>query len=550
MIFSTLFNIFLLSIITGYSFAFKRFINNSKITINNLDLLYGIFILIFLSLILNFFFPLKYFFYPVSGIGFLFFIYAFIKKKIRVNFIIHFIIIFSLIFIIYAQGDNVDSPMYHLQIIKWLSNEKLVFGLSNLEIRFGSNSLWFGLFSLLKFNTQNFNSIYTLNLIPFSLLIYQTLIKKNDLSYFFVSLSVIFLLFFSFLHPYMNGVILNHLHNTEIDTVGMIFFVISVYLYLKFFEKKDEKIFRLLLLSSAICFFIKLSNLSVIVFPIIILCLFYRKKLFFLIKEKLNIILLLSLCLWLLKNLIISGCFVFPVSFTCLNLSWSPGVEEIDHYSKVVKGFARDTRERAKYLDFDHTIHTLNWFIPWFKDYALNTAFLKISFFISSLSFFILILFNKFKLLNNNYYKNKKIYLLTLISFIPGFYIWFQAPEIRFGWALFISFSSFLLSILIFNTNFFQLFIKNKFRYIVLSILIFLIFDNRLNLSFNNIITPYTKKINYSQIIKIRSINGFDFYRSTNWQCYDFNEICVNSVKENYSISRKFDYLIIKSDLK
>ena len=87
-----------------------------------------------------------------------------------------------------------DTPMYHLQVIKWFQNEKIVIGLSNLEIRFGSNSLWFGLFSLLKFKFNDFNSIYTLNLIPFSILFYQAFSKENKLSYIFVTLTHIFYL--------------------------------------------------------------------------------------------------------------------------------------------------------------------------------------------------------------------------------------------------------------------------------------------------------------------------------------------------------------------
>ena len=44
---------------------------------------------------------------------------------------------------------NVDSPMYHLQVIKWLSFHKISFGLSNLEIRLGFNSSWHSLVALL-----------------------------------------------------------------------------------------------------------------------------------------------------------------------------------------------------------------------------------------------------------------------------------------------------------------------------------------------------------------------------------------------------------------
>ena len=76
--------------------------------------------------------------------------------------------------------------MYHLQIIKWLYNEKIVLGLSNLEIRFASSSLWFNLIALFNLKINNFTNIYTFNLIPFSILIYQIFDKKNNLSLFFI----------------------------------------------------------------------------------------------------------------------------------------------------------------------------------------------------------------------------------------------------------------------------------------------------------------------------------------------------------------------------
>ncbi len=81
MIISTIFNIFLISIIAGYSFIFKNFINNKDNEVSNLDLLYGIILLILLSTVLNLFFPLKYFFYITILFGFIFFLYGLKKKK-------------------------------------------------------------------------------------------------------------------------------------------------------------------------------------------------------------------------------------------------------------------------------------------------------------------------------------------------------------------------------------------------------------------------------------------------------------------------------------
>ena len=85
--------------------------------------------------------------------------------------------------------------MYHHQIIKWLYNYKITLGLTNLEIRFGDNSLWFNYLSLFQFKFKEFNSIYTLNIIPFSILTYEILKQKKTLSYLFLTLSLSFLFF-------------------------------------------------------------------------------------------------------------------------------------------------------------------------------------------------------------------------------------------------------------------------------------------------------------------------------------------------------------------
>lgn len=548
MIISTIFNLFLISIIAGYSFFFKNFFIKKDNEVSNLDLLYGIILLILLSTVLNLFFPLKYFFYITIFFGFIFFLYGVKKKKIKINFIYHLLILFSLTFIIYNHGDNVDTPMYHLQIIKWLYSEKVVFGLSNLEIRFGSSSLWFNLFALFKLKINNYTNIYTFNLIPFAILIYQIFDKKIKLSFFFITLSISFLLLFSLLHPYANGIILNHLHNTDLDTVGMVFFILSFFLFIKFFEEQDIKTLRLLLISSSICILIKLSYIGASIFALISLIKFYKKDLINILKEKINIFIIILFLIWFLKNLIISGCLIFPVLFTCLNPDWSTNINEIDFLSKEIKGFARDTRDRLRYTDFNHTIYSLDWFVPWFKDYALNTAFVKISFFVSIISLFFLFIFNNFKLLNIDFSRKFKDYLIIYLVFVPCFYIWFQAPEIRFGWGTFISLSCFPVAILMFHSIFNKIFKSEIFQFVPIILLCFLLIDNKKNLSVNNLINPYVKNINYSQIVKINNFNGFEIYKSLNWQCFDFDKICVNSEKEKYDINRKYGYLIIKGN--
>ncbi len=544
MIISATFNVFLIIIITGFSFALKKFIYQKEVEIYNLDIIYGLFFLILISLFLNFFFPLRYFLFIIIPIGFYFFFSGFNNKKIKINFFFHFFIIFLLTIIIYKHGDNVDTPMYHLQIIKWLYNEKIVFGLPNLEIRFGSNSLWFNLISILQFKYKSFNSIYTFNLIPFSILIYQMFETKYKLSYLFLSFSLSFILLFSFLHPSMNGVILNHLHNTDVDTVGMIFFILSFFLFLKYFENENIENLRLLTISSLICLTIKLSYCAIVFLPLFAFIKFYKSKFITALKDKFNILIISFILLWLIKNLIISGCLVFLVNFTCFSLPWSPGLEEIETYSKVVKGFARDTRERLRYMDFQYTIESFKWFVPWFKDYALNNAFLKIFAFITFASSFMLILFSSLNLFVNSFYKNKYYYLTFIFLILPNFYVWFNAPETRFGWGTIITFCCFLLSVVIYHFKYLK---KLSFLSVKFSIFIFLfllLFDNKSNLLVKNLMDPYVKNINYSKIIKVKNYDGFDIYKSTNWKCYDFDKICINTLKDDYKIIKKYNYLI------
>ena len=220
-------NYLLLMVILGYSFLLKKItFNNNNIIIENIDILYGLSLIIFISLFFNFFFPLIYLKPVVIIIGFLIFIYAAYRKIFKINFFLYFAIIFVTTFIAFYSNMNVDSPMYHLQVIKWLSFHKISFGLSNIEIRLGFNSSWHSIIALLDLSFNKFSAKYYISALILSSLIYETVRYKTKINYsdIFLYLTVSFLILYSFLHPYKNGVILNHLGNPERDIVGMLFF--------------------------------------------------------------------------------------------------------------------------------------------------------------------------------------------------------------------------------------------------------------------------------------------------------------------------------------
>ena len=220
-------NYLILIVILGYSFFLKKIIFfKNKITLENIDFLYGLTFIIFISLFVNFFFPLKYFTVIVFIIGFLLFVYAAYKKIININFILYFFIITFTTFVSFYNIHNVDSPMYHLQIIKWLSLHKISFGLTNLEIRLGFNSSWHSLVALLDLTINKFTAKYYISAVVLSAIIYESIRYKLKFNYsdIFLYLTISFLIFFSYLHPFKNGTILNHLGNPERDIVSMLFF--------------------------------------------------------------------------------------------------------------------------------------------------------------------------------------------------------------------------------------------------------------------------------------------------------------------------------------
>ena len=181
MIYAIVSNYLILISIFGYSLFFKSKLYRTKKTIiSNLDFLYGIFFLLFLSIFLNFFSPLMYFTIPIICVGVFLFLKGLRFKNFKINFFNYFIIIFLISFIAFYGRDNVDSPMYHLQIIKWLSLHKITFGIANLEIRLGFSSSWHSLLSLLNLTFGSFSAKYYLSAVIFSVIIYEVIKKKRD----------------------------------------------------------------------------------------------------------------------------------------------------------------------------------------------------------------------------------------------------------------------------------------------------------------------------------------------------------------------------------
>ena len=553
MIFSTLFCFLTLVSLFGYSYLFKKFTNNHESTvILNQDIFFGIFTIIFLSLLLNFFLPLKYFSIPLFIFGIICFVIGYQKNLYRIKLHYYFIFILFINFISFYNGPNVDSPMYHLQTMNWMILHKINLGIANLNIRFGLNSSWHSFLALMNISNNYLSTKFYLSSVIFSIVCYEVASKKKSfsLSDVYLFLAISFLITYSFLHPFVNGPILNQLGNPENDTVAMLLYIFVLYFYLKINESSNQNKNYLINLFIILVFFsisVKISNASLIFLLILIIITNKNYKLFCIS----NVLVFFATAFWFLRSFLISGCLVYPIAIKalCVNTMWT-NLFQADLHGKVIQSFARDTRLRDKYMNFDYTLNSNDWFLPWVNDYFLNTAILKISSLLFLFSFFILCLFFVYE-----YFKkgNVKInYNIIFIScfFLVSAYIWFKAPEVRFGSGFIISLPCFFLA-LIFHKFINLNYLSSRNVMICIFVLFFLLSMKHFRkFELKHLVQNNRNNSNYSNISKIGTFDGVEIYHSSNSQCGDFPKICVNTKKDSYKIISKFNYRIFLSDNK
>lgn len=532
--------------IYGYSIVLKKLLfnsNNQYHQLNDYDFFLGVILVFIIAFIFNIFLPLVYFTELFFLIGFLIFFYF--RKRIKLNNkILSFnLILLSIVFITYNTNTIYDSNLYHLQILNWNSLYKLNFGLANLEIRFGTNSFW--QFVLSIFNNQKYDIqlLYIFNCIPISILINQFYISKSraiNLSSIYIFSCLNFILLFSILHSNSNGLILNSLRSPEVDTVGMFFLIFSIYFFLRYFENFRNTDYIYCFIFSCLAAITKISLIGTLLLPI---------SIFFYSKPKSNIILIVSfilLFIWLLKNFILSGCWLFPLSFSCYpGFAWSTPEEEIELYSKIISSFSRAHSSNESFMNFDYTLNSFKWLYPWFKTYFFATSFFIIFLIVSAVSLFFLVF--RFFQKDKDLFIKKNFYILV-IFYLFNLYIWFGAPELRFGYGLFIS-----LCCLIFSFSFKPLINKfnliSKFKFLPIFFILILIIQNYKNFYTLNEVNKI--KFDNSNIKFFKKINNVKFYKSVanHGFCNDFKKPCVIYPKE-INVKKNYGYYFFYRDNK
>ena len=529
--------------ILGYSALFKGLIfNRGNLKIYNIDFIYGYSLLISISILFNFFLPLKHITLIVLIAGYILFFYFLLKKIYVINFVTLLLACFFFFFISHGNGISYDSQLYHLQTIQLNNNYKTIFGIGNLQPNYGMNSSWHSFLGLINYNYKNINLIYLANISLFALLINEIFSKNfninKKLSHAFLALSILYIFSYSYFHPYGNGTILNGLGSPEADTVSMVFFILALYLFLLSIEDKTINYFYLFSLSIFLIITIKISYMGVFLFFIYII--YNKNKDYYF--NKINFFILISTLLWFVKSVFLTGCLIFPIKYSCIKTSWSMNFDLVESHSKIIQSFARDTPLRAKFTDFDFTLNSYQWFIPWFKEYFLKTEFLLVSFLIIIINIIILLVIFLFK--NNRKYTNfdNTYFFATIILFL-NLIIWMRAPEIRFGYGSIISLVSLLSAMILIK---FRLKMINNFFYYIIILLSFvpITLKNKDNFySFKD--NSFVRNFITSDFKMIYETNNYKVYQPNSSFCNDFNGFCTYQGYK-VSVDNKNNYLFIK----
>ena len=520
----------------------------------------GIICFAFLSLALNFIFSINQI---LNTLIFIFLIILFFFNK---NFHIKEILITGLLasLILYlANTNNPDGGLYHLPYTQILNEQKLIIGINNLHFRFG-------LASMLQYVNAIFNNFFLgvegvtipVALITSYLIFYlfeeikkNFYIKRNEQLFLILFYSILLI---SSLYSF------NRYSNYGNDSIVNIFFIIVIIKFVKFYLELDGNLnfinlnnFNIILIYTFFLIANKITFISTGIICLISFLLIKNKKIF----SKTFIFLFIFSILWLLKNFFVSGCLIFPISFTCFETFVWTDIELINRERLAGEAWSKGWSLQNEYNNYNDFISKFNWLSVWLKShfFIVVEKFTPIIIFI--IIFILPFLFRgNLNNLSNNKLR-KLIYILLFFSFL-NIIIWFNFfPIYRYGY-------SFLLIFFVLLTLFvFLNFIKNPdfnflkkyiFTAILLSFSLFFVKNvNRIieNKSYNYLTKPfpnirYSYYIDKNPLIEEKFIdNEFRYYYAPHL-CFYNKAPCTNYKIENLKFIKKngFNIIFLKND--
>ena len=389
----TIFTIFIFQIGTYLAFKLKNKIVDQY---KSLNFFFGIFLFGNTLVVLNFILPTNS--YLTYLLLFIFFTLSY-KYKICFKYILKIILINLIVYpVCLKMTFEYDSGLYHLPYQNILRNDKIIFGLANIS-RFGFSSfqdylgsvIWYPNFIFHKFLIGSFLSFFLLFLDDLR----KTKLNFDNIYFYYTLLSLPFLSRYFAIYTTLND------FSSGIIIILQFYFSIKIFL-LSNSKKIDLDNIQILIILTFLSVALKPSgSVTLILFFLIIIFSIKSYDLLKLIFFR-NILLLVLAFGWIVKNIIISGCIIYPINFSCFSFfDWNAIVQAGQDSLAIVSW------NRQPFVGFEETIFSNNWFFNyWVKTYdKFLFSILFLLFFIFIISFFLF------------YFKKKKLHSFFYLSF-------------------------------------------------------------------------------------------------------------------------------------
>ena len=405
---------------------FGIFFSNREKSISSFSsqLIYSSIVISFIALFLNFFIPLSLYVNSFLILFALYFIFKDWNLYFSKNYLIFLLLTSSIIFLLITNSHTYrpDSGLYHFPYINILNNEKIILGMANLHFRFGHISI------IQYLSAISNNLILGLNgmVLPSALIVnfsghFFLYIKKNELNFhfYFVFASIIYI--FYKMNRYGE-------YGNDAPSHFLFFFLVSEIIR-SLQEDNIKKIANFFLLST----FIILNRITLLFSIFLPLILINKKNFFEIFKEKKIYFSLIFLVLWLIKNLLVSGCLVYPVKKTCLGqVEWTD-LKKVEYVSNENEAWTKNwpsfRKNNPENLDLKSYIKKFNWVETWIKNYSINIIKILLPYIIFLLLIYLVLKNNNFK--KNAQIKDIKINLLLIILLIASIFWFLKVPTYR-----------------------------------------------------------------------------------------------------------------------
>lgn len=436
-----------------------------------------------------------------------------------------------------------DAGLYHLPFINILNENKILIGSGNIHFRFSHISI-----------TQYFSAIFNNSIfgdksisVPIAILMSNficlffsksnKILKKNEI--YFKDILTLLILIISLIN-------FNRFSDIGNDGIAHLYFFYLTYLLFNFSKKNDIKFIKLSIVSlvATYLFLNKIFYTFSFLIPFYVLI---NEKNYIWLKSKFFFFLSLTLSTYLLRNFLVSGCFIFPLKFSCLEVDWFDK-DTIIQESISGKAWSKNWNSYEGSLNMSKFSENFNWLSTWLNE-QFNYISEKIILNISILAIFLILLIFTKKIVKEN--KSIRYFLAFYFFLIINIIFWFlNFPIYRYGEGYILTFLIFSVLFAVFFINI-KLLLPKKYLTIFFSILILVIISKNTLRIYNNYDANnhdpwpkiYPEKAKIKEYKKVFDKYGnFLFYQSNDQECMYFKSPCTYYINKKVFLKKNMFY--------